>query len=210
MRRPGVLGSSMVSASGGLAVPSTLSERALARRAVMASRLGMFLYPLGILPSFFWSVSLLSRSSRSDVSCSPWPASLWPGVVARLPGGDVARLAGEAERDPGGFTATESEVDAAAELDTEPCELVRRRAAARRGREAADAGLVFALRLMRAASWFSEGMREPVEGLSGLGASSGSEGCAAGVDIVAVEEDVEDSVCSHCLSSHPRFGHIGH
>lgn len=40
---PGVLGSSMVSASGGLAVPSILRVFAFARRAVMASREGMFL-----------------------------------------------------------------------------------------------------------------------------------------------------------------------
>ena len=40
---PGVFGSSIVSASGGFAVPSTLSVRALARRAVMSSSVGMFL-----------------------------------------------------------------------------------------------------------------------------------------------------------------------
>jgi hypothetical protein len=40
---PGVSGSSMTSGSGGFAVPSTLRDFALAKRAVMASRLGIFL-----------------------------------------------------------------------------------------------------------------------------------------------------------------------
>ena len=61
----------------------------------------------------------------------------------------------------------ESDVDAAAEEVLEVCELVRSRAAARRGRLAAVAG-VGASSLMRAASWLREGMRVPEEGRSGF------------------------------------------
>ena len=71
------------------------------------------------------------------------------------------------------------------------CEDVLRSAAARRGRAAADAGLEPAFRLIRAASWLSEGMRVPEEGRSGFGASIFVAGVsvdaagAAGVDMAA-------------------------
>ena len=45
---PWVLGSSIVSASGGFADPSMDSVLAFAKRAMIASSDGMFLYPLGI------------------------------------------------------------------------------------------------------------------------------------------------------------------
>lgn len=84
------------------------------------------------------------------MTCSPLPASPCPGVEALLFGGDIERFAGETERDAGGFTTVESDVDAA--VDKELWELVRKRAAARRGRKEAEAGLMFGLRLMRAAN----------------------------------------------------------
>ena len=187
MRNPGVLGSSIVSASGGFADPSTLSVRAFARRAEIASREGMFLYPTGIL-AFLGSVSAsavssLSLSSFSLVSFSPEPTSLGAGVLEVLPGGDADRAPGDTERDPGGLTVTESVVDAAVE-ESDVCEDVRRRAAARRGRAAADAGLEPALRFIRAASWLSEGMRVP-EGRSGFGASIFVVVGSEGVDMAA-------------------------
>jgi hypothetical protein len=45
---PGDFGSSIISGSGGLGEPSTLNDiaRCFAIRAVIASRLGMFLYPI--------------------------------------------------------------------------------------------------------------------------------------------------------------------
>lgn len=78
---------------------------------------------------------------------------------------------GEDERVEGILTATESEVDAAEaavlEVAKEVVELVLSSAAARRGREA-GAVPEPALRLMRAASWFREGMRGPGVGRSDL------------------------------------------
>lgn len=115
--RPGVFGSSIVSGSGGLAEPSMLNDRAFARRAVMASRLGMFLYPAGYrffslsLSSLSFSVvsvSWFSFSSFSVVRGSPLSPT---GVVLMLWGGDVDRPAGDVERVLGGFTAIESAFD---------------------------------------------------------------------------------------------------
>lgn len=161
----------MVSASGGFEVPSTLSVLAFAvRRLVIASRLGMFLYPTGYLfffagspaftvpPSsvFFSSASSsfsLSSSSRfSVVSNSPF--SLAGGVADELWGGDIESAVGEVEREFGACTAVESARDVAAEV-IDACEPVRSSVAARRGRieEEDEGALVF--KLMRAASWFS-------------------------------------------------------
>ena len=165
---------------------------------MIASREGMFLYPTGIfcffdctVPSVVASaVSSLSFSSFSLVSFSPEPASLGAGVLEVLPGGEVDNVAGDSERDPGGLTVTESVVDAAVD-ESDDCEDVLRSAAARRGRAAADAGLEPAFRLIRAASWLSDGMRVPEEGRSGFGASIFVTGVsavvagAAGVDMTA-------------------------
>ena len=76
---------------------------------------------------------------------------------------------GEDERvEEGTLTATESDVEATeavADVAREVVELVLKREAARRGREAgAVPEPVF--RLMRAASWFRDGMRGPAEGRS--------------------------------------------
>ena len=81
----------------------------------------------------------------------------------------------------------ESDVDAAAEEVLEVCELVRSRAAARRGRLAAVAG-VGASSLMRAASWLREGMRVPAAGRSDFADAS----CV--VVVVAGGGGVEDIV----------------
>lgn len=124
---PGVAGSSNVSGSGGFGLPSILRVRAMASRAVMASRLGIFLYPTLTL----LSPSELSFSSVSAVRASP------PPFVALTRDGDDERLeavAGDAERVRGGLTAIESVADAAVD-DIEADEPVRRRDAARRGRE---------------------------------------------------------------------------
>ena len=70
---------------------------------------------------------------------------------------------------------------AAAELAVEFCELVRRSDAASRGRLPAVAG-VGPFRLMRAASWFRDGMRGADGGRSGLDVEEGAsaEGGAGG------------------------------
>lgn len=68
-----------------------------------------------------------------------------------LRGGDVERAAGDVDRVLGGFTATESATEAAAEDASEVDDPVRRREAASLGRME-DVGAVFGLRLMRAAS----------------------------------------------------------
>ena len=117
-----------------------------------------------------------------------------------LCGGDTDSCAGDAERELGGFTATESAVDAAVDEEFEAAELVRRREAARRGRLPAVAG-VGAFRLMRAASWFREGMRVPAEGRLSSDLAGASWVVAAGggvVDIVGVDGQAHSSgaLCS--------------
>ncbi len=191
----------MVSASGGLAEPSILSVLAFARRAVIASREGMFLYPTGIfclglssLAGGGAEVSWLSFSTISVVSGSPFSPE---GVLPLLRGGEMGSWAGDSARVMGGFTMVESDVDAAAE---EVLELVRRRAAARRGRLAALAG-VGASSLMRAASWLREGMRVAEALRSGLPDASWAVVVAAGggvVDIVGVGG--QDSSSSNALA----------
>lgn len=96
-------------------------------------------------------------------------------------GGDAESAAGDVDLVLGAFTTIESAADVALDA-SETCEPVRRRAAARRGREAEDADVLFVLRLMRAASWFNDGMRAPAAGRSGLGTSMGAS--AEDVDIV--------------------------
>jgi hypothetical protein len=147
MWTPGVFGSSIISGSGGFGVPSMLSVRVFARRAVMASRLGIFLYPT---LTFFFSggvmVSWFSLSSLSEVSASP-PSTMLPALLDGA--GDVD---GEADLvEEAGMTATESFV-AIDELDPGP---VRRAKAARRGRGAGVGPLLFGF--MRAASWLRDG-----------------------------------------------------
>ena len=187
------------------------SVLAFARRAVIASSDGMFLYPIGIfclgLSSFAGagadvapsaasaaagagagaaltagaSVSWLSRSTLSSVSGSPGSPC---GVLPFECGAETESAAGDAERDVGGFTATESLVDAAADEAVEFCELVRSSDAASRGRLPAVAGLG-PFRLMRAASWFSDGIRVEL-GRSDLAGASWAVVVAGGggVDIV--------------------------
>jgi hypothetical protein len=105
------------------------------------------------------------------------------GVV----GGEALRV-GDTERVEGGFTATESTVEAL--VDREVVDPVRSTEAARRGRTAAavlfddDELGVELLMLIRAASWFREGSLEPeVVGLSDL--ELGTVGIAEGsVDVI--------------------------
>jgi hypothetical protein len=170
---PGVFGSSIISASGGVAVPSTLRWRRLASRAVMASSEGMFLYPLtGGLP-FGSCCSALSFSSFSLVRGSTGPPLVVAGAGAGAGAEGAVSLDGVCGADPapltlallvglpdlvvGGFTVVESEVAAVEMLVVE---LVRRANAGRRGRDADDVleGAP-ALMLMRAASWLSDGRR---------------------------------------------------
>lgn len=154
-----------------------LSARAFARRAVIASRLGMFLYPT--LVAFFSGagISWFSLSSFSEVSDSP-PAT----SPASDCGGEVESADGDVERVDGAFTAIESFVA------MDALEFVRSANAASRGRGAEVVVLfagvpLVALILIRAASWFSDGRR--LEGLAGISRvwpvseliSGGDDGC---------------------------------
>lgn len=69
----------------------------------------------------------------------------------------VAVSDGDAQRVEATLTAIESFVDAV--VDSEVCDPVRRSDAARRGRAGDDVEVVLLLRLIRAASWFSDGGR---------------------------------------------------
>ncbi|KAI4525058.1 hypothetical protein K525DRAFT_192482 [Schizophyllum commune Loenen D] len=163
---PGVFGSSIISGSGGLGVPSTLSARVFAKRAVIASRLGMFLYPTGLSRPLSGGCSSLSLSKPSFVSGSPSVLAVSPVGVSTV-GGDVI---GDAARVVEAFTATESCVDAVVERDA--LEPVRSANAARRGRpvegDAVDCcAATLGSTLMRAASWLSDGMRGGAGGFVG-------------------------------------------
>ena len=173
---PGVFGSSTISGSGGIADPSILRciARCFARRAVMASRLGMFLYP-----TFFFgastgtaiftvpsaeAVSSFNFSNFSVVRGSPPSTNGVPPVVALLCC-EALLIAGDADLVLGAFTAIESAVEATVlRLAFEP---VRSANAANRGRGAEElfgcrtGGVPPALLVIRAASWLSEGRRAP-------------------------------------------------
>jgi hypothetical protein len=114
-----------------------------AYRAVIASRVGIFLNPLaffGYLSSP--AVSCASLSTLSTVSCSPGPAVADAGRASPLTeplvelGGDVDSAAGDVERVTGALTAVESAKDVV--VEREVWEPVRRKEAARRGRFAAN------------------------------------------------------------------------
>lgn len=158
----------------------------------MASRLGMFLYPATTFRFSFSgcfscfsapSVSSFNRSSFSVVSGSPLSPT---GVVEMLWGGDVERPAGDVERVLGGLTAIESAFDTVVDA-SEVCDPVRNNAAASRGRVPDDEVVLGTLRLMRAASWFNEGILAPVDGLSCfVGSGAASFAGVAMVDVVNV------------------------
>lgn len=102
----------------------------------------------------------------------------------------VAVSAGDVERVDGALTTMESLVQV---VDRDVCEPVRRIEAARRGRAGelvADVVELAALRLIRAASWLSEGGRRAA-GRSGFGACM--EACKdcddGGLDIVRNVDD---------------------
>ena len=94
-------------------LPSMLSCRCICIRAVKADKLGMFLYPTGL-----FSLSAFSFCTFSDVSGSPPSMMLDPETAL---GGEAGLLevVGDTERVDGGFTATESEAEAAALLASE-------------------------------------------------------------------------------------------
>lgn len=109
--------------------------------------------------------------------------------------------AGEVERVEGAFTAMESLVDV---VDKDVCEPVRRMEAARRGRAGApvaDAIELAALRLIRAASWLSEGGRRAA---TGFGACM--EVCRdcddGGLDIASNVDGVLDGLCGKGQDRH--------
>jgi hypothetical protein len=137
---PGVCGSSMGSASGGTAVPSTLRVRVRAYRAVMASSVGIFLNTLAFLGCLSSpAVSCASFSTFSTVRGSPGPmVTVAEGRASPLTeplvelGGEVDSAAGDVERVMGALTATESAKDVV--VESEVWEPVRRKEAARRGR----------------------------------------------------------------------------
>ena len=148
MGTPGVLGSSIISGSGGIADPSMLSSLALsfARRAAIASKLGMFLYPTfrfgasgatgtgSLTVPSGEAVCSLSFSSFSAVRGSPPPSTGAAALVVAVLCCDTLLGAGEADLVLGALTAMESAVDAAVfTLVDDP---VRRAKAARRGRGA--------------------------------------------------------------------------
>ena len=124
-----------------------LSDLVIAIRAVIASKLGIFLYPT---LAGFLSVSELSFSTLSVVSGSPPLGALLTEAV-----GEDALLedevTGETERVVGALTAIESALDVLL-LVKETCEPVRRSCAARRGRDADVLELEDEGGLMRAAS----------------------------------------------------------
>lgn len=148
-------------------MPSMLRPRALTRRAVIASREGIFLYPT--LTDFFSptdAVSWLSLSSFSEVSGSP-PSSV--GVIGSSCGGVIERADGDVERVLEALTAIESLVDATVATDVD--EPVRKAFAARRGR-CVEIGLLFSfsfswlLSAMRATSLSRGGRRPPPGGFT--------------------------------------------
>lgn len=130
-----------------------LRERAFANLAVIASKLGIFLYPTFV----FLGNSCVSLSKVSNFSAVSWSS---PGSsttdVAVEPGADTSRP-GDPARVEDGFTTIESVVET-----REAVEPVRSNEAAKRGRLAIAAGVAFGvplLRFIRAASWFKEGKR---------------------------------------------------
>lgn len=106
-----------------------LRARAFARRAVMASREGMFLYPT-LTPRFSGIVSWFSFSSFSDVILLS-PASLDATLLPEAGGVDIEDV-GDPVRVEGGFTARESAVEATETFEP----FVLRAKAANRGRGA--------------------------------------------------------------------------
>ena len=114
-----------------------LSVRVFAIRAVIASKLGMFLYPTR---GFFSNGSTeLSFSSFSAVRASP-PDTEY-GVSSLGSCGEAVaseNALGDPDRVCGGFTANESAVETV--VDREVLELVRRAKAANRGRLALGDG----------------------------------------------------------------------
>lgn len=121
----------------------------------------------------------------------------------------VAVSAGDAERVDGALTTTESLVQV---VDRDVCEPVRRKEAARRGRAGelvADTVGLAELRLMRAASWLSEGGRRAAAGRSGFGACM--EACRdcddddGGLDIVGNVDDELDSPCRERQGQSPQL-----
>lgn len=186
MVAPGVFGSSTNSASGGRADPSMLSDFALAKRAVIASRDGMFLYPFTFFSLFVSRFSSL-RFSWVKGSETRGASSGIDGVVDF--GGvvtvEAVSAGGDTERVEGALTAIESFVDAV--VDSEVCDPVRRSEAARRGRAARDGDAVAPpLRLIRAASWFNDGGRTADDDRSGFGACMDACNDDGGLDIVVV------------------------
>ena len=159
----------MVSGSGGLELPSTLSWRESTSLAAMVSKFGVFLYPtLGFFTVAASGGSCIDLSSLSSLSAVIWssPGSMDSSVTD--PGFDpVVEMVepGEAGRVDGALTAVESFVAA---VDREVVDPVRSKDAASRGRfEAltfaeADAPL---LRFILAASWLREGRRPEPAGL---------------------------------------------
>jgi hypothetical protein len=196
---PGVFGCSIISGSGGCAVPSTESVLAFASLAVIASNDGMFLYPrifFSVVTGPPTALALSSSCTFSVVNASPGmeaPAAIAAAAAADPAGVGVpeggAPNAGDSERGVGALAATES--PALATVAREAEELVRRRAAAKRGR-ATGATPEEGAALMRAASWFREGIRELL-GRSGLDGASGL-GVASVVDVDIVEEVVSEEV----------------
>lgn len=99
------------------------------------------------------------------------PLSEPTGVEVLLRGGEVDKAVGDVDLVLGALTAIESELDTpVADDDKEVCDPVRRRDAARRGRTTEGLLVGAAFKLIRAASWFREGIRTPDEGRSGFGA----------------------------------------
>lgn len=102
---------------------------------------------------------------------------------------DVAVSEGDTERVDGALTTTESFVVL---VDREDCEPVRKRDAARRGR-AGDEDELEDVRLIRAASWLSDGGLKLAGVRSGPGLGAWIEACSdwldGGLDMVDDDDD---------------------
>jgi hypothetical protein len=177
---PGVFGSSINSASGGLALPSILNDLAIASLALISFNEGIFLYPL-ITFSFSFSpvpfsvpfVSWFSFSNPSFVSGSPTPSTSERGVPDLPEGGVTLNLPLETLLDLvelGTLTARESAFETFEALVlNEVVEPVRSRDATNRGRpgvlfvDAVDEDdCALLVKLIRAASSLREGPRPGV------------------------------------------------
>lgn len=138
------------------------------------------------------------------------PETALGGEAGRLP----VEVVGDTARVDGGFTATESEAEAAALLANDTCEVVRSTPAAKRGREDAfedDEGTTaFPEAFMRAASWFKVGGRDETGLLVVLVVVDASDvaGVVDAVVVVVGSVDIVVEVDNRAWRQWPRFDDV--